>query len=380
MRRIYWRPQSISRTVLLLIAALSVGGLGAVEVLKSKTKQPYYQEKVAAAMLAAKGMEAIRDRRLELGHEIDPETDPAETGLIGTLMTPITSTTGSLSAKQTSVNPNFAAVIVDMLKRARVKEGDVVAVGASGSFPALNVCVYAALETLRVKPIIISSAAASQFGANLPDFVWLDMEKVLADEGLIPFRSVAASVGGYEDLGMGMTDEAKQLVAKAIERNGLKKIEADSFDRAVEQRMQIYHQHAKGAHIKAYINVGGGTISVGRSLGKKMYDPGLNLRAPRKATRINSVMSRFMRDGTPVIHLVQVEEIARNYGLPIAPENRPDVAVGSIYVREQYNPWLAAGVLVAIFVSLHAFLLSDLGFRLLRGSARKDAGHPQPMV
>ena len=35
-----------------------------------------------------------------------------------------------------------------MLKEAGVQEGDVVAVGLSGSFPALNICTYAACDVL----------------------------------------------------------------------------------------------------------------------------------------------------------------------------------------------------------------------------------------
>jgi poly-gamma-glutamate system protein len=47
--------------------------------------------------------------------------------MIGLATSPITSTTGYLKVKQTTVNPNWAAVLVDMLKRAGVKEGDAIA-------------------------------------------------------------------------------------------------------------------------------------------------------------------------------------------------------------------------------------------------------------
>jgi hypothetical protein len=42
-------------------------------------------------------------------------------------------------------------------KEANVQEGDVVAVGVSGSFPALNISTYAALESLGVRPLVIST-------------------------------------------------------------------------------------------------------------------------------------------------------------------------------------------------------------------------------
>ena len=97
------------------------------------------------------------------------------------------------------MNPNFAAVVVEWLKELGVKSGDVVAVGASGSFPAMNIAVYAALHELGIEPIIISSTAASQWGANEPSFTWLDMEAVLRKSDVFPYKSVAASLGGVGD-------------------------------------------------------------------------------------------------------------------------------------------------------------------------------------
>ena len=92
----------------------------------------------------------------------------------------MTSLPGHLGSKQTSINPNFAAVVVGMLKDAGVQEGDCVAVGCTGSFPAMNVAVYSALETLRARPIVICSAGSSQYGANTPDLLWIDMERLSA--------------------------------------------------------------------------------------------------------------------------------------------------------------------------------------------------------
>ncbi len=83
----------------------------------------------------------------------------------------------------------------------------------------------------------------------------------------------------------------------------------------------------------------------------------------------------------PVVHLVDVEELARQYGLPIAPKTMPAVGDGKIFVRAEYNLWLAGGVLVAILLSLYAFIRSEWGFRLIHSSARKKgADYLEPMI
>ncbi len=429
MKRVYWRPRAVSQAVVVLVAILALSSLLAVEFFKADVRQPYYEEKASAVKLSHQCMKAIRKKRLDLAkleakeiakeielektkqgeenleepfkprepiYPIDRDIDPANTGMIGKMMTNVTTIAGHLPSKQTTTNPNFAAVVVEMLRQAGVKEGDKVAVGCSGSFPALNTSVYAALETLGAAPVIIASAGASQFGANFPELLWIDMEKELQAKKLISFRAVACSIGGYEDLGVGMDDAAKKLIIKAIkDRNGLQLLQPQStsteynqqgFQEAIDKRMAIYEANAEGRTYKAYINVGGGTISVGRSVGKKLFNPGLNLRARQAALQVDSVMSRFMREGVPVLHLVQVDELANAYGLPLAP-TEPRISEGkvilegTVFEKRQYRRWLAACLLVVLLVSLRALVLTDLGFRLFRGqSSKKAAGEPEPMV
>jgi poly-gamma-glutamate system protein len=345
--------------MLMFVASMAAVGLAAIESLQVRVDQPYYEQKLEAARLAGRAMEVIKQERLARGHWIDPDFDPTESGMVGELITPTTSIAGGLQSKQTSVNPNFAAVVVDMLTRAGVREGDTVAVGYSGSYPAINTSVCAALEAMQLEPIIIASAASSQFGANIPDFLWVDMERLLYDGGVLSFRSVAASIGGYGDMGLGMADEDRELLVAGIRRNDLPMVHTESFVQGIEERRRIYRETANGAAIKAYINVGGGTLSVGKSLGKKLYRPGLNLVAPPNADSIDSVMARFIGEGVPVIHLANITTIARDYGLPHSPDRFPALGEGPVYYQYVYNRWLVGGLLCVILLSLRFLVLRD---------------------
>ena len=137
MKGIYWRPKQVSRNVLLLIALVAVAGAISVEMFQVKVKQKYFKSKMRAAKHMSASMAELKRLRQELGIPLDMEHDPAATGLIGFPISPITSNSGSLESKQTTLNPNFAAVVVHLLKRAGVEKNDVIAVGLSGSFPAM---------------------------------------------------------------------------------------------------------------------------------------------------------------------------------------------------------------------------------------------------
>lgn len=378
MKRIYWRPQSTPIFAFVLVALFALGGLIAVERFKVEERRPYFREKIAASELTLQAMELVRNEWLERGHRINPKTDPARSGLIGALATPVTSDPGDLEAKQTTINPNFGGVVVGLLKDAGVRKGDMVAVSFSGSFPVLNMAVLAALRTLELKATIISSASGSQWGANDPDFLWIDMESFLNSRGVFPFRSEAASMGGKNDRGREMTEKGRQYVLQAIKRNNLPLITSSTVRANIDERLKIYF---RAGTPKVYINVGGGIASAGIRPFKIFLKPGLLPDELPGEVTTESVISRFLHTGIPVIHLGNIKQLAGRYGLPVTPSAIPPIGYGRLYYQTGYNRWLAGAILLGILGGLYIFSRSDWGFRLLQVSSRKEElGPPEPMV
>jgi poly-gamma-glutamate system protein len=382
-----WRPGRASRGVLVLVAAISLLGYLLVESLPEKTRKRHYREKRKAAKTMSQGMEVVRQAKLSLFGRIDLEHDINNTGLIGTGLTPITSKTGVLSAKITSANPNFAAVLVQMFKRAGLKEGDVVAMAFSGSFPSLNMASLVAAEVLKLKPIAISSISASTWGGNDPQLTWLDMERRLFEKGVIHNRSVAASLGGERDRGGGIPPDGIRLLKEAIKRNGVEFIDPPDLASSFDLRMNIYEEHAGGQPIACYVNVGGGAGSVGTPLIKKMFRPGLNRDPPHPGRLRDSVMTRMTRNGVPVINLIYIDRLAKRYGLPVRPERPPRVGEGGIFAAMGYNITLTWVVLVCLVVVIFILLRMDYYHYFLRirrtlqsnnKGKKKDSTPPPP--
>ncbi len=379
MKRIYWRPKGVSSNALLVIAATAIAALIVVEAFPERTSEVYLQQMLEASQLSAEAMNVLRRERERRNIRIDPIADPTDSGLIGPPMSSITNNSGNLLAKQTTINPNWAAVAVQLLREAGIQEGDTVAAGISGSFPGINVSLYAAMATLRLEPIIISSATASQFGANDPRFLWLDMERVLHARKIFPFKSVAASFGGAEDRAAGISEAGMALLRRGIARSRLPLIDPENYAASVVERIAIYRDQAAGKPIRAYINVGGGTSSVGTRRSKFAFQPGINRRTPPRAALIDSVMARFLDDRKPVIHFLQINSMARRYGLPVSPQVRPPVGTGQVFLQRRYNPWLAAGALAVVMASLFLFISSGRG-RMALQSARKEEKQLEPTV
>jgi poly-gamma-glutamate system protein len=206
------------------------------------------------------------------------------------------------------------------------------------------------------------------------------MERALLRRKVFPFQSVAVSLGGAEDRAMGMSEEGVALLEKAMARTKLPIIRPENYAESVVERMAIYRKHAKTAPIRAYINVGGSTSSVGTKRAKFEFRPGLNFRAPPKATLIDSVMARFLDQGIPVIHFLQINRMAARYGLPLQPAQMPPVGTGEVFLQRRYNPWLASGALAAVIASLFLFIRSGRGRMALKSTSPRGEDQLEPRL
>jgi poly-gamma-glutamate system protein len=367
-----------SNFVLLFVAALSLGGFYIVENSKIMRKDKWYDEKIEAAKLSQKAGQTIKDFYYGDVEYVDNMNDPNETGLIGHEYSPITSERGSFSAKSTSTNPNFAALIVEFLKELNVKEGDHIAVAMTGSFPALNIAVCSAIQTLKLKPTIICSVASSSWGANDPDFTWLDMAKVLSDSGIIKCNVVAASIGASMDIGRGLSIEGVEMIKAAIKRNNAKIVFCNSIQDDILRRMQIYDSCAENKPIKAYINVGGGVASLGSSNNGDYIPQGVNEKIPKDVFRDKKgVIYEMSNRGIPVINLLDVKSLAASYDLPESPIPMPQLGSGELFESKKYDMTIVTPITLFLLAIIIFIIYQDkknvrLGKEVLRTEQKTD--------
>ena len=231
---------------------------------------PSYNKKVEAANLMEASMLILKNHRMESGIFIDDENDPNETGLVGSLFSLITTDEGDLDAKLTTLDPNFAAGVVELLVKMNLQEGDTVAVLLTGSMPGANIAVLTAAKTLGLVVKSITSVGASQWGANNADFTWLDMEEILYSNGFIAQKSVAASIGGRNDMGRLLSPEGRKIILENITNHKIPIIKNNKLAENIEQRMAIFNSFLDIQKYSAMINVGGGVASLGTSFNSKL--------------------------------------------------------------------------------------------------------------
>ena len=378
MQRLYWRPAHVSRSIHVLMAVIALGVLFAAERFQVSHVQPHFEEKQRAAQRMALGLDVLRTHRVRNVAAVDEEVDPTGSGILGTSASSTTTSSGSLEAKRTTANPNWAAVLVELLNEAGVERGDLIALGVSGSFPALNLAAFAAAEELDLEVVSIASAGASSWGANFPDYSWLKMEGVLVQAGILSQRSIAASLGGVQDRALGMSARGRAGLRAAIDESGVRFLETETREASIERRMETYDDVARGRRFAAYVNAGGSLVSIGPKAVKRLYPPGLIRRPHPRGKEVDSVMMRFLRDGVPVLNLSKVVPLAERYGLPVEPTDLPRVGEGIVFEKREHSRALLVVLLVGLIAALYATLRLGFGARIATLAGR--SGRLEPRV
>ncbi len=349
-----------STLVLSILGVLSIACLYVVENTKVNSKQKHYADKLEASKLALSAHQYIKAQRFQNGVFVDNINDPNETGLIGQEFSPISSGRGSLSIKASTVNPNFSALLVDLLKQAEVEAGDNVAICMTGSFPALNISTLAALQTIKANPIIISSVTSSTWGATDPYYTWLDMHRQLYLKGILKHPSIAASIGGNKDIGRALSEDGRELALAAIDRNKQIKIHGPDLEANITQRMELFQRKSVGKPIKLYINIGGGIASLGSRRNGYALKPGLN-----KDIRLadfpdkKGVAFQMAQMKVPIIHLRQLNTLMNRYDLPYEPMPLPEVGTGGLYRTMKYDLRITGASLIVLIVLIGGIVYQD---------------------
>ncbi|MEO0111047.1 MAG: poly-gamma-glutamate system protein [candidate division WOR-3 bacterium] len=241
------RVGKVGKSIIIIYALLAVILFLILSFTVKEEKSKYYEEKIKAVKKAKEAMEIVKKSRLNYGIPIDIINDPKESGLIFHPYSLLTYERTNLALSQASLSPNFAALFVEVLKDKKLKENDTVILFLDGSFPALNISLLSALEILKIKPIVFLQVASISYGANDPNFTFLEILKILRDNKILDFTCEYASLGGKNDLGEGLSQEAREFIKEKINYYNIKPIIAENESLQISlKRDLLKNRHYKG--------------------------------------------------------------------------------------------------------------------------------------
>jgi poly-gamma-glutamate system protein len=309
----------LPRVWLAVAAALSIVLWLAVEHVARRPIDPLFAEMLAAArtMQAASGV--LLAQKEARGLLPPAEADPNRTGMIGPEFTTITTTLGDPASKRTTTNPDFAAALTRVVASLGLRRGTPVVIILSGSFVGGNVAAIGAAEALGLRPVVIVSLSASMWGANDPEFNWLDMAALLRERGVIRARTSAAVLGGDGSVGGGMDSAGIAALHASAARDGVPIAEERPFATLVGALAGRVEAALGGARPGAVVNVGGALIGLGSCRESYELPPGLHTRPLACTGGTPGLAMRLSQDGVPLLHVLNMRRLAIELGLPFDP-------------------------------------------------------------
>ena len=349
-----WVKGKLSIIHLFWAVVILLAGLLLIEQTKFTAKTPYYDEQIQAAEIMKSSLEAVKEERLKRNIPLNIGLDPNQTGIIGKEYTELTTTLGNLEAKRTSTNPAFAALLVKYFKEANLKKGDVIAIGASGSFPTLIVASLSATRVLELEPLLIYSIGSSEYGANIPEYTFVEMLNILNKKNILPYYLLAISMGGYLDQAEGMFySDSHETIEKIAKESGALFINTENIEENIKQRMQLYKKTAGERPIKAFVNIGGATPNYGNTNASITYPNGLVIDGPKIPDHPErGLIFEYQNLGVPIIHLINIRDLAIKNGLPIDPVPPPQIGEGGVYRQIVYSKPIIILVIAIEFLYL----------------------------
>ena len=301
--------------VYVLMAAIALGVWYVVERQGSRLTHPAYAQMMRAAQTMRAAMAVLRSEKQELGLLQPLEVDPNRTALIGSEFTAMTTTLGALDAKRTATNPDLAAALVRLISELNLPASARIAIVTSGSLVGANIAAIAAVEAMELEAVLVNSAGASMYGATDPELTWLDILKLLREEGVVEARSVLGVIGGNRAIGAGMDPGGRAAIVESFGRAESPLLEAEPLSELIAAAEAAV---LEAGPVDLLINVGGSVVAMGNCPEGARLPSGLS-REPFPCSRTAGLMVRFSQAEVPIVHLLNMRFLAAEWGLPYDP-------------------------------------------------------------
>ena len=189
----------------------------------------------------------------------------------------------------------------------------------TGSLPGANLAVISACEAMGLEPVIISSLGSSSWGANRTDLSWLEIESLLFNSKKINYKSVASSIGGENDLGDNLSDKGIEIIESVIAESDVEFVNEASLQDNIKKKIEIFKKNNKNFDYSAYVNIGGGSASVGYGDGKDSLKAGIIYPIEKNIIKYdgfnNSIAKYFLDKGVPFVNVKNINLLAKSVGL-----------------------------------------------------------------
>lgn len=252
----------------------------------------------------------VMEWRKSRGSIISSDDDPWGCGLIGLEWSPLSTTLGSLPSKRTACDPAWSLAALRWFADLGLGRGDPVVVFSSSSFPGMMLNVLMAAEAMGLDLSLVVSLGSSTWGCNDPLSPWPTLAGELRAAGFLHTRAMAYTRGGGEEIGGGVPPEGLAIMETAALSDGVPLSNFNSLKEVIEWKMGLIDR----LRPKVVVSIGGSSANMGDDPLALSLPPGPL--SPGRADGGDGVIGLALRAGYPVIHILNLRDLALQEGIP----------------------------------------------------------------
>ena len=280
----------------------------------------------AAAALMRKCQAVLWQEKLRRLPKFDRRSDPQRTGLVGCMLSVLTTTPGSWHDKSAAAQPEMAGAVAGYLIRAGVKAGDWIGINSTSSYPGFTLAALCAARSLGLKTVLALSYGSSQYGGNLPAFTVPVMLDALRGAGLLETKIDLLTPGGVDDRIRRnvLEEDALPAVLRLMASRPETCLVPEGHRASMAARQALFARRP----LKAFVSCGGSWLSMGRQMERAVKLPhGLilpgQIQTPPPAWNRGLIFD-FLDRGVPCVHLLFTRGVCSDWGLPHSSGPEPD--------------------------------------------------------
>ncbi len=144
-----------------------------------------------------------------------------------------------------------------------------------------------------------------------------------------------------------MYANSQEVIQKIAQDSGANFIISEDLAKNIQRRIQLYDLAAGKEGIKVFVNIGGAAPNYGNTVASITYPNGLVTKGPEIPDNPErGLIFEYQNRGIPVIHLLNIRDLALKEGLPIDPIPLQEPGEGGVYQRVVYNRFIIISVLL----------------------------------
>jgi len=212
---------------------------------------------------------------------------------------------------------------------------------------------------MELAPLIIYSIGASEYGATIPELTFIDMLETLRENKVLPYKILAVSMGGNKDQAESMLfPESVEIIRDIAKKTEAYFIDIEDLSENIQKRMEIYKEAAGEKPIKVFVNIGGASVNYGNTSASITYPNGLVINGPKIPDNPErGLIFEYQLLNIPVIHLLNVRDLALKNGIPIDPIPLPEIGTSQVFFQNKAQKWII--VLIILISAIYLFLAKN---------------------